>query len=579
MTPADRQAAIRLLNSRMTGRDLRAVLDSMQGGRKRRSKKGVEWIVAETEGSGRRLQSRLADGELAEFLVDLCGVELLASRELRLRLARGSSPDELERLHEYQFGGRGRGGRESQSKAIADRNWHAGKSWALHFVRTLIIPQAFAGIRGAPSPPANEDVEPFRPLPDMEDFQVDLKGQILTVLRGKPGHNRGILTLPTGAGKTRTAVEGILEWKRTAPEPSGVLWIAQSDELCEQAVQAFREVWIDLGHRDASIRDALTLSRYWGGARPVPDGEGVTVASIQKLQAACREGGERAQRLQELVTNLRVIVVDESHRMLAPSYTEVLRFLGVEVSRGESSETPLIGLTATPFRAVEDETRQLAKRFHGRLLRPDCLKTDPIGILREREVLSLPTHQILDYDGREFSIDERAEYREYFDQFNEFHPHLLREIGEERDRNVAVLQKLMSLPADWPVLFFGCSVEHAQATAVLLRRQGRLAATVTSDTRTSTRRFLVEEFRAGRVSVLCNYGVLTTGFDAPKVRAIVVARPTTSPVLYEQMIGRGLRGPRFGGTKECLVIDVVDNIRFGGQMAFTRYEEYWTNQP
>jgi superfamily II DNA or RNA helicase len=525
------------------------------------------------------LQSRLADGELSEFLVDLCGVELLASRELRLRLAQGSSPDELERLHEYQFGGRGRGGRESQSKAVADRNWHAGKSWAIHFVRTLAIPQAFAGIRGAPSPPASEDVEPFRPLPAMEDFQVDLKGQILDTLRGELGQNRGILTLPTGAGKTRTAVEGILEWKRTASEPSGVLWIAQSDELCEQAVQAFREVWIDLGHRDASIRDTLTLSRFWRGTKTVPDGEGITVASIQKLQAACREGGERAARLQSLVTNLRVIVVDESHRMLAPSYTEVLKFLGVEVSRGEPSNTPLLGLTATPFRAVEDETRQLAKRFHGRLLRPDCLKADPIGILREREVLSRPAHQILDYDGREFSIDDREEYREYFDQFKDFHPHLLREIGEERDRNVAILEKLYSLPADWPVLFFGCSVEHAQATAVLLRRKGRLAATVTSDTRTSTRRFLVEEFRAGRVSVLCNYGVLTTGFDAPKVRAIVVARPTTSPVLYEQMIGRGLRGPKFGGTKECLIIDVVDNIRFGGQMAFTRYEEYWTSKP
>jgi superfamily II DNA or RNA helicase len=69
--------------------------------------------------------------------------------------------------------------------------------------------------------------------------------------------------------------------------------------------------------------------------------------------------------------------------------------------------------------------------------------------------------------------------------------------------------------------------------------------------------------------------VLTTGFDAPKVQAIVIARPTVSPVLYEQMIGRGMRGPRFGGTERCLVVDVADNIQFGGQMAFTRYEEYW----
>jgi len=111
--------------------------------------------------------------------------------------------------------------------------------------------------------------------------------------------------------------------------------------------------------------------------------------------------------------------------------------------------------------------------------------------------------------------------------------------------------------------------------AVLLRRRGRSAATVTSDTRTSTRRALIEEFRAGRVRTLCNYGVLTTGFDAPAIRALVIARPTASAVLYEQMIGRGMRGPVFGGTERCLVVDVVDNIRFGGQMAFARYGRYW----
>lgn len=110
---------------------------------------------------------------------------------------------------------------------------------------------------------------------------------------------------------------------------------------------------------------------------------------------------------------------------------------------------------------------------------------------------------------------------------------------------------------------------------VLLARRGRTAAAVSGETRPATRRFLIEEFRAGRISVLCNYGVLTTGFDAPCVRALVIARPTASSVLYEQMIGRGMRGPRFGGTEECLVIDLADNIQFGGQMAFQRYAAYW----
>jgi superfamily II DNA or RNA helicase len=385
--------------------------------------------------------------------------------------------------------------------------------------------------------------------------------------------------LPTGAGKTRTAVEGILQWKLLSADPSGVLWIAQSEELCEQAVQAFREVWIDLGHRDSSIRESLTLSRFWGQRDKVSDGNGITVASIQKLHSTCRNADREAvnQEFQEMVANLRVIVVDEAHRMLAPSYAEVLRFIGIEIAKGEESDIPLLGLTATPFRSVEQETKQLANRFHGRLLRPTSLLDDPIETLRSQSVLSRPTHQILDYKGREFSIDAKDEYREYFERFADSHPHLLREIGQERERNQALLTKLCSLPADWPVLFFGCSVEHAQALSVLLRRKGRSSAIVTGETRTSTRRFLIEQFRAGRISVLCNYGVLTTGFDAPQVRAIVVARPTTSPVLYEQMIGRGLRGPKFGGTPECLIVDVLDNIRFNGQMAFTRYDEYWVS--
>lgn len=580
LTSADRAAAIALLKHRLSGRELRTVLDQIQGtsGRGRRQRKGVEWLVAEAEGSGRRLRSRLSEEELPEFLIDLTGGELLACRELRLSLARGSSDSELEILHDgYAWGARGRGGRDSQAKAISNRNWHPGKSWAMHFCRTLGFPSVFAGVRGVPAPPPREEVEPFRPLPNLEEFQVELKAQVLEILGGPSGANRGILTLPTGAGKTRTAVEGILEWKRVSADAPAVLWIAQSDELCEQAVQAFREVWIDMGHRDPAIRETLTLNRLWGGREEMPDGNGVTVASIQKLHALYRQHRDNLAELEPLKSAAAAIVVDEAHRMLAPSYAEVLRLFGVEVARGEASPIPLLGLTATPFRAVEDETKQLARRFHGRLLRPPSLQIDPIAQLRERDVLSRPVHQILDYDGREFSVDESEKFRAYYEQFGDFHPDLLREISEERERNQKLVEKICSLPEDWPVLFFGCSVEHAQAVAVLLRRKGRSAATVTSDTRTSTRRFLIEEFRAGRVSVLCNYGVLTTGFDAPKVRAIVVARPTTSPVLYEQMIGRGLRGSKFGGTSECLVIDVLDNIQFGGQMAFTRYEEYWTS--
>jgi len=107
--------------------------------------------------------------------------------------------------------------------------------------------------------------------------------------------------------------------------------------------------------------------------------------------------------------------------------------------------------------------------------------------------------------------------------------------------------------------------------AILLQRGGRSAACVLGTTRPATRRALIERFRGGNLSVLCNYGVLTTGFDAPSVRCVAVARPTASPILYEQMMGRGMRGPEFGGTKQCLVIDVDDNIGWRNERATVEY--------
>jgi superfamily II DNA or RNA helicase len=581
---ADRDAAIAILRRRLQPREMRAILDEARGSG-RRGRKSVEWIVAETELDGPRLQSRLPDADLAGFLADLRGPELLNDAELRYRLASGASPDELDRLHEYPSTCRGRGGRQSQARAVADRPWHSGKGWPTHFCATLGFPLAFAGVAGDPSEPDLLEVEPFTPLPPLEDFQEDLRQRLVVVLSAAPGDNRAILTLPTGAGKTRTAIEGLIDWRATAAERRGVLWIAQSEELCEQAVQAFREIWIDQGHRPHALRESLSIHRLWGARRVVPASPDVVVASIQKLHAIIRnEDGttgtaeERKRALELMAQRVGAVVVDEAHRMLAPIYAEVLGFMGVDVARGAGAPMPLLGLTATPYRTADDETRRLAARFHGRLLQPAGLEPDPVAALRARSVLSRPVHQVVSYSGAPHSLDADPRFAEYYERFSDFHPELLRRLGQERVRNRTLLRILTALPSDWPTLFFGCSVEHAKAMAVLLRRKGRAAAAVSADTRSATRRFLIEEFRDGRISVLCNYGVLTTGFDAPKVRALVISRPTASAVLYEQMIGRGMRGPRFGGTEECLVIDVEDNIQFGGQMAYTRYEGYWATQ-
>ena len=125
-------------------------------------------------------------------------------------------------------------------------------------------------------------------------------------------------------------------------------------------------------------------------------------------------------------------------------------------------------------------------------------------------------------------------------------------------------------------LLFATSVDHAQTMAALLTLNGVPAAAVSSNTDAGARRHYIEQFRAGSIRVLTNYAVLTQGFDAPAVRAIYVARPTFSPNLYQQMIGRGLRGPLNLGTDECLIVNVHDNVlQYGEELAFRQFEHLW----
>ena len=80
--------------------------------------------------------------------------------------------------------------------------------------------------------------------------------------------------------------------------------------------------------------------------------------------------------------------------------------------------------------------------------------------------------------------------------------------------------------------------------------------------------------------VMFNYGVLTAGFDAPRTRCVIIARPTTSLVLYSQMAGRAMRGLRAGGNRTAEIMTVADTDLpgFGSVTdAFTNWEDLWSN--
>jgi len=97
----------------------------------------------------------------------------------------------------------------------------------------------------------------------------------------------------------------------------------------------------------------------------------------------------------------------------------------------------------------------------------------------------------------------------------------------------------------------------------------------------SYRRSIIKAFKEGEIQVLCNYGVLSTGFDDPKIDIVFMARPTNSIVLYSQIIGRGLRGPLIGGTDTCEIYTVFDNINGlpSNEEIAEYFTEYYINEP
>ncbi len=454
----------------------------------------------------------------------------------------------------------------------------AGSQRAVEFVQSLGFAPEWAGERDVKRAPFVEVEGPFS-LPALHRYQQRIVDRITALLgdRYNGAPRRGMITLPTGAGKTRVAVQAIVQALRDGIYAGGILWVADRDELCEQALEAWRQVWSGMGVAATSLR----ISRMWG-QQPAPVATSelhVVVATIQTLRARL----SRNNPAYRFIGDFGLVVFDEAHRSIAPSYTSVMEEIGL--TRWQRHGEPfLLGLTATPYRGHdESETERLVNRYGRNRLDKDAFESDDpakvVHELQEMRVLAQADHETI--AGGDFSLseDELAELRAMP------RPAWLPRSVEERiaantSRTLSIVGAYALHVAqknpDWPTLIFATSVEHAQTIAALLNTRGVKARSVSGDTDRAVRRSVVEDFRSGKITVLVNYGVFREGFDAPKTRAIVVARPVYSPNLYFQMIGRGLRGPKNGGSERCLIINVQDNIdNFNRELAFAELDWLW----
>ena len=443
----------------------------------------------------------------------------------------------------------------------------AGTPTAISWVRKMGFPAEYAGQR-LQSRPQEFVVPGAVKLNQLHPFQKKISEKLRVVLTQPSEHGpsqKGMVELPTGAGKTRVATQTALRLFVDEVLSGTILWIAQSVELCEQAVQTFETVWRYLGDERP-----LTIGRLWENNKVhEPDTDAsVIVATDAKLEAIM------GLPEYEWLKSPTVVFVDEAHRAGGSTrYTLILRWLGVD---GRNWERPLVGLSATPFKGSAgdtESTKQLAARFgHNRLT---AFESDTYKQLVSLGALASVKHEVLPGIDVVLNANAQAELR----SSRVIDRSLYEQLGRNEARMKLLVEHILDQNPEWPILVFTPSVLSAQVLAASLRYRGVKADSVSGQTGRQQRRNVITRFQTGEIKVLANCDLLIQGFDAPGVRALYIARPTFSPSAYIQMAGRGLRGPENGGKEECLIVDVADN--WGAMNDFLGYREYadlWEEQ-
>jgi DNA repair protein RadD len=365
---------------------------------------------------------------------------------------------------------------------------------------------------------------------------------------------RVLLHMPTGSGKTRTAMNIIADHLRSH-EPTLVVWLAYSEELCEQAVDEFQKAWHFLGDR------LVTVYRFWGD---------------RELDLSNMRDGIV---INQLGNRSSLVIIDEAHQAIAETYRLVLDALVVPYQY-----TALLGLTATPGRTWSDISAdaELAQFFAQRKVTLEVEGySNPVEYLVAEKYLANAKYRSLFYQsGLELSERDLSAIEDEL----ELPKNILDRLAEDEQRNLRILLEIENLAQRHKrILVFAISVEHSRLLAAVLRARGVQADVITGNTPSVDRERLIANFKDDTqdTRILCNYNVLTTGFDAPRTSAAIVARPTKSLVLYSQMIGRVIRGVKAGGNETAEIVTVVDSDLPGfGSVAeaFSNWEDVWRQE-
>ncbi|MFZ4084639.1 MAG: DEAD/DEAH box helicase [Vampirovibrionia bacterium] len=379
---------------------------------------------------------------------------------------------------------------------------------------------------------------------------------------------RVLLHMPTGAGKTRTAMNIICNYLRNSFSNRSnqlIIWLADTEELCDQACEEFTKAWSFLG--SSPINLFRLYSSYSLDLNEIKSG--FLVAGLAKLRSKFDQSQEDKLNF---ARRCSLIIFDEAHKVIAPTYSDIVELINI------ISNARVIGLSATPGRSTYDESEndKLAAFFNYQKVGLEIKNyPNPIEYLQVEGYLSKVQYHDINNGANYLTKEDLAN----IENQNEIPSYILEKLSKDTQRNLHLISIILDkVLENKKIIVFACSVAHAQGLYALLKYKNIPVGIVSSKINNNLRQKTIKEYKENLIKVIINFGVLTTGFDDPQTNVAIITRPTKSLTLYSQMVGRASRGIKVGGNLSSEIYTVIDDAIPGFKnlaKAYQHWEKDW----
>lgn len=340
-----------------------------------------------------------------------------------------------------------------------------------------------------------------------------------------------IMTLPTAAGKSLVISKLAKEWGRPC------LVLQPSKELLDQNIKKLFE-----------FGGKATIYSASAGEKELSELTYATLGSIKDIADKIKKMG------------IQTVLIDEAHKSYSPEDGSMfIKFMK------KLAPKKVIGFTATPFRLKQYMEGSKLMMLHR--TRPSFFK-NMLYTVQVKEMIDNGFWTPLKYHQHDFD-DSRLDLNS---TGSEYTKESVEEAVTSQMINETMLdmtRKLLKQGTANGILLFINSVKNAKTMAKML---GKDAAVVHATTPPKERNQMIEDFKSGKIKVMCNVSVLTTGFDYPKLTHIIMGYPTNSLSLYYQIIGRVTRIAE--DKSKAFFIDLCGNVKRFGKIEDLVIESY-----